>query len=397
MLSRYQSVLRVPGCARVFTTGLLARLPQGMSSLAILLLVRGTTHSYPVAGIAVGGYALACAAAVPAQGRLVDRFGRRAVLFPAAVVQALALIALVIAAHGHAAAIELVALAVAGGAVEPAGAPPGRALLGEMVTEPATRETAYALESVIQELIWIAGPLVVAAVITLVSPSGAVLVSAAVCVVGTSLFITSPRVRAGAGARPPGRRRSAVASPELRAMLGPVAMMGAAIGLIDVGIPSLALHAGSRASTGVLLALWSVGSLCGGLWYGGVSWRLTLPDRYRWLLTAAVASVVPLVFARSIPEGMVASLLAGVTIAPVFSCQYALVGRSVRHGSETEAFTWVAAALMAGLSAGSALSGVLIGRLGVSAPFVGACVAMGVAALAAIRVRTPTTPTRVAA
>jgi predicted MFS family arabinose efflux permease len=251
------------------------------------------------------------------------------------------------------------------------------------------RETAYSLESVIQELIWITGPLVVALVITLLAPSGAVLVSAAVCVVGTTLFITSPRVRSDSAPRPLERVRSAVRSPELQAMLGPVAMMGASIGLIDVGIPSLALHAGSRASTGVLLALWSAGSLCGGLWYGGVNWRIPLSDRYRWLLTAAVACVLPLVFARTIPEGMVASFLAGVTIAPVFACQYALVGRSVSPGSETEAFTWVSAALMLGLSAGSALSGVLIGEVGVSAPFVAACVAMGVAALAAVRVRMP--------
>ena len=388
MWARYAAVLRVPGCARVFATALLARLPQGMSSLAILLLVRETTHSYPVAGVAVGGYALACAAAVPTQGRLVDRYGRGAVLLPAAVVQALALIALVVVAHEHAVAVELVALAVAAGAMQPAIAPSVRALLGEMLTETATRETAYSLESVIQELIWIVGPLVVAAMVTLVSPSGAVLVCAGVCLLGTTLFITSPRVRAGGGVRSTGRRRSAVASPELRAMLWPVAMMGAAIGLIDVGIPSLALHDGSRASTGVLLALWSVGSLCGGLWYGGVGWQIPLPDRYRWLLTAAVACVLPLVFARTIPEGMVASFLAGVTIAPVFSCQYALVGRAVTPGSETEAFTWVAAALLGGLSAGSALSGVLIGGIGVSAPFVAACAAMAVAALAAVRVRT---------
>ena len=389
MLSRYASVVRVPGCARVFATALLARLPQGMSSLAILLLVRETTHSYPAAGAAVGGYALACAAAVPVQGRLVDRFGRGRVLLPVAVVQAVVLALLVIVAHADAPALAMVALATAAGAMQPAIAPSVRALLGEMLTDATTRETAYSLESVIQELIWITGPLVVALVITLLAPAGAVLVSAGVCVAGTTLFITSPRVRAGSGTGPVRRVRSAVRSPELRAMLGPVAMMGASIGLIDVGIPSLALHAGSRASTGVLLALWSLGSLCGGLWYGGVSWRIPLSDRYRWLLTAAVACVVPLVFARTIPEGMVASLLAGITIAPVFACQYALVSRSVTAGSETEAFTWVAAALMAGLAAGSALSGVLIGGIGVSAPFVAACAAMAVAALAAVRVRTP--------
>jgi MFS family permease len=389
MLAKYRSVLSVPGCARVFATGVLARLPQGMSTLAILLLVRESTHSYPAAGAAVGGYALACAAAVPVQGRLVDRFGRGPLLFPVAILQAIALALLVIVAHGGASPAALVALATAAGALQPAIAPSVRSLLREMVTDPITRETAYALESVVQELIWITGPLVVALVITLLAPSGAVLVSAGVCVVGTTLFISSPRVRETAGTRRVQRVHSAVRSRELRAMLGPVAMMGAAIGLIDVGIPALALHAGSRASTGVLLALWSVGSLCGGLWYGGVSWRLSLSERYRWLLTAAVACVVPLVFARTIPEGMIASLLAGVTIAPVFSCQYALVGRSVTAGSETEAFTWIAAALMAGLAGGSALSGVLIGDIGLSAPFIAACAAMAVAALAAVRVRMP--------
>ncbi len=388
MLSRYGSVLHVPGSARIYATGLLARLPQGMSSLAILLLVRETTGSYPAAGAAVGGYALACAAAVPIQGRLVDRFGRGAVLVPAATLQALALIALVLAADAHEPAPALIGLATAAGALQPAIAPAVRSLLRLIVSDPEVRETAYALESVIQELIWIAGPLVIAVVITLASPAIAVLVSAGVCLVGTILFSTSPSVR-GARSRRSERARSALRDPELRAMLGPVAMMGASIGLIDVGIPSLALHAGSRASTGVLLALWSVGSLCGGLWYGAVTWRIGLADRYRWLMLAAVGCVAPLIFARTIPEGMAASLLAGLTIAPVFSCQYAIVGRSVSPGSETEAFTWIAAALMAGLAGGSALSGVLIGALGVSAPFVAACAAMGIAALAAVRVRTP--------
>ena len=162
-----------------------------------------------------------------------------------------------------------------------------------------------------------------------------------------------------------------------------------------MAIPSLALHAGSRASSGLLLALWSVGSLFGGLWHGGVTWRTGLQERYRWLLIAAVVSVAPLILARTIPEGMAASLIAGVTIAPVFACQNALVGRSVGvggSGTQTEAFTWVAAALLAGVSAGSALGGVLTGGLGVSAPFVAACAAMGIAALAAVRVRVSAQP-----
>ena len=387
MLARYRIVLAVPGCARLFATALAARLPQGMLSLSTLLLVRGATHSYAVAGLAVGAEALASAAAGPPQGRFVDRFGRARVLAPCAALQACLLVALVLAAGAHLPGSGLVVLAAAAGALQPAIAPSVRALLRELLTDHDVRETAYALESVIQELIWITGPLLVAVVIAVVSPAGAVLLSAAVCVCGTALFVTSPAT--GDGHRRAHERGPAVirSLPELRAMLVPVGLMGCGIGAIDVGLPSLALHAGSRPSSGLLLALWSLGSLLGGLLYGSRSWRLSLAERYRRLLMISVACAFPLVIARTIPEGMVGALLAGVTIAPVFSCQYALVGRVVTPGLETEAFTWVSAALVAGLAAGSALGGVVISGLGVGAPFVVACLALTVAALTSARAR----------
>ena len=71
----------------------------------------------------------------------------------------------------------------------------------------------------------------------------------------------------------------------------------------------------------------------------------------------------------------------------MFSCQYALVGRVVSAGSETEAFTWVSAAAIGGLAAGSALAGAVIGPAGVGGPFVIACGATMLAALLAVRFR----------
>jgi MFS family permease len=387
MLGSYRSVLAAPGCARVFATALVARLPQGMSTLAILLLVRGATHSYAAAGVAVGGFALASAACAPLQGRLVDRFGRTRVLAPAALLQAAALTALVLAAAAGAGGAALVALAAVSGALLPPIAPTVRALLREILDDPAVRESAYALESVIQEAIWITGPLLVALVIAFSSPSGAVLLSALVCVAGTILFLSSPLTRGSGRRASPHERTAALAIPELRTLLGPIGLTGVALGSIEVGLPGLALHAGSTPASGVLLALWSVGSMAGGLWYGSRTWRVSLGARYRTLLLLAVACTAPLIVARTIPEGMLCSLLAGLTIAPVFSCQYALIGRAVTTGNETEAFTWVAAALIAGLAAGSALGGALIATTGFSAPFAVACLASGLAALSSLRMR----------
>jgi MFS family permease len=368
-------------------TALIGRLPQGMSSLAILLLVRAATHSYAAAGIAVGAFAFATAAGSPLQGRMVDRYGRARVLVPAALGQAGLLVALVLATAAGAGAIALVVLAAAAGSLSPAIAPSVRALLGEVTGGREVRETAYALESVIQELIWVSGPLVVAVVVAFASPSGALLLGAAFCLLGTTLFVRSPLARRRTPTEHQVRPRAALASPELRVLLAPMLLMGASLGAIDVGLPSLALSAGSRPSSGLLLALWSVGSLSGGLWFGSRSWRAPLAERYRVLTVATVISTAPLIAARTIPEGMACALLAGVTIAPTFSCLYALVGRVVSPGSETEAFTWAASALIVGLAIGSALAGGAIDVAGVSGPFVLSCTASGLTALLALRTR----------
>ena len=388
MGTRYRAVLSVPGAGPLFASALVGRFPQGMSSLAILLLVRGTTHSYAAAGAAVGAFALATAACAPIIGRLVDHFGRGRVLMPFACAQAVVYALIVVAAVGGAGAAALIVLSAASGALLPPIAPSVRSLLREVFDDPAVLDTAYALESIFQETIWIVGPLLVALVIAITSPQAAVAMLGVVCVGGTALFLRSPLVRSsGSGRGAVHERASALASPELRALLGPIFLTGASLGAVEVGLPSLALHAGSRPASGLLLALWSVGSMCGGLWYGAHVWRSPLSTRYQLLLFVLLVCTAPLIAARSIAAGVVCSLLAGLAIAPVFSCQYALVGRSVTPGSETEAFTWVSAALIGGIAAGSAIGGAVIGPDGTGAPFVLACLASLLAAVIAVGLR----------
>src|ERR1700722_7885224 len=139
MVERYRRVLAPPGGARVFLPALVARLPQGMSSLAILLLVRSRTGSYVAAGIAVGAFAFATAAGAPFPGRLVDRFGRCRALVPFAVAQAIAFAGLVVAADNGAGPVLLVALSALAGGLLPPIAPTVRALLREILQDPGLR------------------------------------------------------------------------------------------------------------------------------------------------------------------------------------------------------------------------------------------------------------------
>ena len=387
MVSKYRSVLSVPGSPGLMLSALVGRMPLGMSSLAILLLVRGTHHSYTIAGVAVGAYAFASAASAPMQGRLIDRFGRMRVMIPMAVAQAIVLVAFVLASSADASGATLVPLAALAGGLMPPVSPTARALWRDVFTDPQVRDTAYALDSVVQEVAWVTGPLIVALVVGFTSPEVAVLLVATMCVIGTTLFVRSPLARGSGTRRAHEPRTSVLANHELRAMLAPIALTGVGIGAIEVGLPALALHAGSRPASGLLLALWSLGSMVGGLWYGARVWSSSLTHRYKLFLFGAIICTAPLIIARSIPEGIAASLLAGLMIAPMFSCQYALVARAAPSGAETEAFTWVTASLVAGLATGSAIAGAAIGLAGVSAPFVFSCLATSVAAMMALRTR----------
>ena len=257
-----------------------------------------------------------------------------------------------------------------------------------MFEDRAVRDIAYAVESIFQELVWIAGPSVVAIVVAALSPSAAVAMLGLIAVVGTSTFLRTNLVRASRSRATTQARGSALASAELRALLGPIALTGLGLGATEVGLPSLALHYGSRPAAGLLLALWSVGSITGGVWYGARTWRSPLASRYRLLLVLLVFCTAPLLAAHSVAAGAVFSLLAGVAIAPLFSCQYALIGRAARAGTETEAFTWSSGALIAGIAAGSAAGGAVIGPGGVSAPFLLACGAAALAATIATGFRT---------
>jgi MFS family permease len=379
--NRYGAVLARPGALRLLSTALLGRMPQGMAALAVLLLVHGSTGSYAAAGAAVGSGALASALCGPLLGRLIDRIGRRMVVGPASALQACVYLGFALSARAHAPAFVLIICAVLAGGLTPPIASVVRTLLRDLYDDHAVRETAYSMEAIAQETIWIVGPLAATVIVTVTSPALTVAILGVIGMSGTLLFLRSPLLdRPLAHEQGGAHSGSALVSVDLRWLLVPIALMGFAIGTVEVGIPSLALHDGSRPASGFLLALWSLGSMAGGIQYSSTRWGSALGSRYALLLAVNCVVTAPLLFANSIALAGVFSFVAGLAIAPTFSCTYSLVGHIVIPGSEHEAFGWMLSALVAGVAAGSATAGAVIGPLGVRGPFV---LAVGAAALAA--------------
>lgn len=365
----YRAVLSVPGVWRLLTSALLARLPIGATSLAILLLVREHTGSFGLAGITVGAFAVTGAVAAPIQGRLLDRFGPRRVLAPFAISQAIALVALVLIVSAEAPDVAIVLIAaVAGGLVPPISAAV-RVLWPEIIPTRQGVESAYALDATAQELIWTSGPLIVALAVALASPAVAVLITVVVLVAGTALFVTSPPLAEWPDQEKPASRAGALASRPLRFLLFSTALFGVGMGALEVGLPALAVAVGSPPAAGILLAVWSVGSMAGGIYYGSRTWGSAIDFRFTAFLFVGALVILPLIFTESLLVGILLALLAGLPGAATLSCIYLLVGRDAPAGTLAEAFTWSLAALITGVAAGSAIAGQLVDSHGAGRAF----------------------------
>jgi MFS family permease len=360
LLSIYSSILRLPGAPRLVITALLARLPVGMNALAVVLLVRRATGSFADAGIVDAGLALGAVLISAGQGRLIDRLGQPRVLIPSALISSAALVGLDLAVHQHVSVAALVVLAAIGGGALPPISASMRALWAALIPEPGRRESAFALEAVLTEVYFIAGPLLTALIVTLASPSAAVITSACLTVAGTIAFATSLPSRGWRAARAKRTLAGPLAGPGMRTLVLAVVPMGLAFGTVEVAMPALATRHGDPAAAGILLGALAGGSLIGGLAYGIRTWQGSTAQRYLFLNAIFAAGMAPLILAGSIPVMVVLMAVAGFTLAPVTACTFGLIEDVAPPGTTTEAFSWLFTANMVGTAAGAAAAGAVI-------------------------------------
>ncbi len=366
---------------------LVARLPSAMVPLAILLMVHGRTGSLAAAGAVVGAYGIGRAAVSPLVGAMIDRLGQFRVLVFGAVAQGVLLLALVGAAELQASLVLTAPFAAAAGAAVPPIQACLRALWPVIAVDGAARDAAYSFDATSQELIWIAGPLLVAALLTVASPAAIVVIAIAVGCAGVAMFVSSPISRGWRGSVAERPRFGALAERNLRTLLVTSAFAGINWGALSFGLTALAVGLGNNRASGLLLACLSAGSITGGLLYGARSWRRPPIERYRALLAVLAAAGLPLVFVESIAVAVPMSLLAGFPLAPVYAAMYVLTGRVAREGTTTEAFTWTSSTFALGVAVGTAAAGIAGQALGVHSAFALACLAAGVAALLALLAR----------
>jgi MFS family permease len=362
-MSRYLAVLRVPHVGPLIAATLLARFPIGINGLAIILYLRAERGSFAVAGAVAGALAAGAGVGAPVQGRLVDMFGPRRVLPPLAVVHAAALGAIVATAEAGAPTAALVACGLVAGFAIPPTSSVLRSMWPALLRDrPDLIQSAYALDSVLIEVIFVLGPVLTAVVATLLSPQAALIVSAISVIAGTLMFTALPPSRAlrPERGRPAAGRLGALASPGVRTLVLTSLPAGMGIGVCEVTLPAFSRAMGAAAAAGVLLALWSLGSAAGGLVYGALRNRPPL-NRVHLVVTAALpVSLLPMAAAPSVAVMGLLVIPAGMFVAPLLATRNELIGWVAPPGARTEAYTWPVTAFVGGIAIGSALAGTIV-------------------------------------
>jgi len=347
-LERYVALFSERDLRNIFLASVLGRLPIGLTGLAVLLLVQTSTGSFARGGAAAACYVAGLAAVAPAIGRVIDRYGPRRILLACGLLFPAALVALVAAAR-LGAPLSTIAFAAAAGASFPPITVCMRTYFRQRFGDDALLAAAYSAESVLIEIVFIVGPMLVALFVAFASPAMAVWFSALCGFAGTFLFLRSPALRAWR-----------IEVHTTASLLGPLAdgrfvrlvMMvlcfATAFGLMEIGVTAYATEAGDAALAGVLLGVMSAGSALGGLAYGSRGWHYPLARQFATALAAMSAGLAVLALHWGPWLFAAWCVVAGVAMAPALIIQSMLVAKTAKAGAGTSLAAAAGARLLLG-------------------------------------------------
>lgn len=369
MLDSYRRVLVRPGALAFSSAALVARLPISMVGLGIVLLVERRTGSYGLAGTVSATFVLAEAAFAVMHGRWVDHYGQSRVLPLAISVFGTGLALMMCAVEQDWPRVLTYVFAAVSGAALPQVGASVRTRWSHLLDEPGEVQTAFALEAVLDEVVFVVGPVLVTLLATGWHPVAGLTFALVSGVIGTFAFAAQRATEP-----PPGRTASTgVRDPMPWRLVLPLALvcltLGALFGAAEVTTVAFAEEQGRPWAAGWLLAAWSFGSLVAGLVTGAVAWRSGPDVRLRWGSAAMALAMVPLMFIHSLPLMAVVLLVGGLAIAPTMIGAMTMVQQGVPSGRLTEGMAILHTGIVAGVAPGASIAGFVVDHSGASAAY----------------------------
>lgn len=402
----YKEMLSIRPVRRLLVVGMIARIPHSAAGVLLTLhIVQTLGQGYAAAGAAAAVMTIGIALGAPWRGRRVDMVGLRKALIPSVISEAV-----IWSVVPHVSYQWLLPLVFIGGLFTLPIFSVVRQSLGVLV-DGEQRRSAFALDSIATELVFMIGPAVGAVVATSgFSAVGLTAVGVSVSVAGLFLMWFNPPTRSDVPCTPEesadresadlaaaeaamvasapahvqeaasemasaSSRTSALKNRVARnftwftvsvaALFAVAAGSGMVLSGSDVSIVGLLERGGHQNEIGIVFFFWCAASVIGGLIYG--SMKRTVSPMV--LLLGMAALTIPMGFAHDTWTLAFLSLLPGLLCAPVLSASSEKVADLVDEERRGEAMGWYGSALTAGVALGAPLAGVFIDTVGPSGGF----------------------------
>lgn len=383
----YKKIFSIPGAAAFCVSAGMARVTMSTIGLSMILCLNNIYNEWTSAGIMSAVYVISAAVVTPLYAKLFDTFGQKRVGLIVAPVQFAALLTFAVAAYMRAPLALLFGLAVVVGlSMYSVGAVVRTRWAWVLRDKPeAYLNTAYALESAVDELIFIIGPIVAASIATSFPPVSTVIpfiLFGGISFIGSLIFYnlkssTPPAVKtvrnvdvnnvepASAHMSAVLRDRNILFYPGVLMLTIAIVLFNSTFSAFDVTMTAVMKSVGLYHYTGFMLATIAIGSLIGALIFGSRShthnpWMRMIG--FMILLAAGISGV-----AFSVQWLFVAALwgvFAGLFVAPTYASANMIVREIAPANKLTEGLSWVSTGGTVGASLGSAVSGIFLDNLG---------------------------------
>ncbi len=363
MRNPYGEIFRVPGAKGFAAAAFFARLPIAMAPIGIVAMLSQARGEYWLAGAVSATFALTNAFAAPQISRWIDRLGQTAVAAPTTIISVIAFLTLLAATHYDWPSWTLFVSAFLAAAM-PSVPAMVRARWTEKFRDRPELNTAFAFESVADELVYIAGASLSVGLSVALFPEAGMLASTLLLAFGMAAFIlqrsSEPKVRQPEH----GSSGSAIMLRPVQIITLALIFVGAIFATAEVSSVAITKELGQPTAASLVIGVYAAGSFVVGLVVGALN--LQAPKQRLLALSIAVVALttLPLLVANTVPLLALAVFVSGVAISPTFIMAFGLIERRVPEAMLTEGITWVMTGIGIGMALGAFVAGWVVDNYG---------------------------------
>ena len=347
-------------------------MPIAMDSIAIILFIYSVDKRYSLAGALTAVAALTTVVSSPLWSKVADRRGQRFVLAIAVPIRVLAIIAFI--------NLVLAGAPVWSWFLSIFIAETGSISMGSMTRrrwvhvidgkDKQLLSTSYAYESLVDELIFILGPIITTAIVAAIDPAAGLILGIVFLIVGVPLVASHKKSDPGVELHEGEEKQSSVMrNRNLQAIAIPMTIVGGCFSAVNICVVALTTEQDLKAVSGLLLGIWAIGGATSALVNGAIRWKIAHGKRFIGYLSGMALVSLTFPFIENLYLLGFALFLQGICIAPLLPNGLPLVTHSVPASQMTQAITLATAGMPLTGALSSASAGKIIDLYGASTGF----------------------------